>query len=164
MLHIIAHRGNLNGANAEKENHPDYIKIAIEEGFGVEVDLWADRNEKLGWNLFLGHDERQYQITRKFLTHLPKFAIFIHCKNVTALEWCKWIGIENYFFHNTDDVTLTSSGYFWTYPNSKITLIPNHSIPVIVSKENLLWEFEQVKNCYGICTDDAYYYKSKFNS
>jgi len=28
-MKLIAHRGNINGPNPEKENHPDYINTAI---------------------------------------------------------------------------------------------------------------------------------------
>jgi hypothetical protein len=42
---LIAHRGNLNGPNKESENMPDYINIAIEKGFYVEIDVWLINNK-----------------------------------------------------------------------------------------------------------------------
>ena len=36
----IAHRGNTRGPNPEKENQPEYILQAINEGFDVEIDVW----------------------------------------------------------------------------------------------------------------------------
>ena len=46
---IISHRGNINGPEPQKENLPDYIDFALENGLDVEVDLW--------WNkgIYLGH-------------------------------------------------------------------------------------------------------------
>ena len=32
---LISHRGNLTGKNPERENHPDYIKEALDLGFDV---------------------------------------------------------------------------------------------------------------------------------
>ena len=36
---LIAHRGNINGPDKAKENHPDYINKAIEAGYNVEIDI-----------------------------------------------------------------------------------------------------------------------------
>jgi glycerophosphoryl diester phosphodiesterase len=49
---LIAHRGNLNGKQPERENSPEYIKEALEKGYHVEVDVWLKETN----NLFLGHD------------------------------------------------------------------------------------------------------------
>ena len=37
---LIAHRGNTRGPKPEKENQPEYILQAIQEGFDVEIDVW----------------------------------------------------------------------------------------------------------------------------
>ena len=49
------------------------------------------------------------------------------------------------FFHQEDDVTLTSKGYIWTYPNKQLT---NKSmvLPKTIDK-NL--------ECFGVCTDEV---------
>ena len=41
---LISHRGNINGKNPEKENHPDYIWVAIQAGYEVEIDVWFKDN------------------------------------------------------------------------------------------------------------------------
>ena len=64
-MHLISHRGNLNGSIAEKENSPSYIDEAIKSGFHVEIDLFA-----IGKTLFLGHDFPQYKIDEEFLEDL----------------------------------------------------------------------------------------------
>ena len=47
-MKLIAHRGNINGPNPEKENHPDYINTAIKSGYDVEVDVWFIDNKTGG--------------------------------------------------------------------------------------------------------------------
>jgi hypothetical protein len=49
---LISHRGNLNGPNPERENHPDYIWEALRAGFEVEIDVWWVEGK-----FKLGHDE-----------------------------------------------------------------------------------------------------------
>ena len=39
-MKLIAHRGNVNGPNPDKENHTDYINEAIILGYDVEIDVW----------------------------------------------------------------------------------------------------------------------------
>jgi hypothetical protein len=46
---LISHRGNINGKQPSKENHPLYIFEAIKQGFQVEIDVWfIDGKFKLG--------------------------------------------------------------------------------------------------------------------
>jgi hypothetical protein len=46
---LISHRGNINGKQPDKENHPLYIFEAIKQGFQVEIDVWfIDGKFKLG--------------------------------------------------------------------------------------------------------------------
>ena len=37
---LISHRGNLFGADKERENSPKIIESAIGQGFDVEIDVW----------------------------------------------------------------------------------------------------------------------------
>lgn len=50
-MKIISHRGNLNGPNKQTENTIESIKLAINLGFDVEIDVWYIDNI-----LYLGHD------------------------------------------------------------------------------------------------------------
>ena len=60
-MKLISHRGNLNGPNKERENHPDYIWEALQAGYEVEIDVWwVDGKFKLG------HDEPQYDFPFQF--------------------------------------------------------------------------------------------------
>ncbi len=47
----IAHRGNLEGPNKERENEPSYLKEAIEAGYDVEVDGVIGKATKMAWDL-----------------------------------------------------------------------------------------------------------------
>ena len=39
-MKLISHRGNFKGKEPLNENHPDYIRKAIDHGFEVEIDVW----------------------------------------------------------------------------------------------------------------------------
>jgi len=137
---LIAHRGNLNGAAVERENHPDQIDLCIRSGFEVELDL----REKSG-ALFLGHDLAQYETSLDWLES-RKSKIWVHCKDVGALEAV--LGSDlNYFWHDRDDHTITSKGHIWSYPGVRLC---SKSIAVMPEK----WEKDGVSlKCEGICSD-----------
>ena len=139
-MKIISHRGNINGPNNERENHPDYINEAIEKGYDVETDVWFI-NDK--W--YLGHNNPEYEIKYNFLFD-SRF--WLHAKNGEAFY--KLFKDKNYnfnvFWHTTEDWILTSKGYIWTYPNKKL-----YSESVCVLPE--LGYDGDLKECYGICSD-----------
>ena len=138
----IAHRGNLNGPNPEKENEPSYIVSAINQGFDCEVDRWKTEN-----GFFLGHDEPQYEIKDSFLFELSD-KLWIHCKNLEALTFVsKEASTLNGFWHQEDDFTLTTKGYIWTYPNRPTS---EKSILVNLGIWSQLIEKKRLK---GICSD-----------
>ena len=156
MPRLIAHRGNLNGPNPEKENHPDYIHAAIQKGYEVEVDLW-----KMNGDLYLGHDSPQYKINQKYLDLIASAdSLWTHAKNIEAFQYLschenlhytkKW----NYFWHQEDDYTLTSLQYIWAYPGKKLT---NNSVCVL--PERTKCDTLSLQSCKGICTDYVYEYE-----
>ncbi len=137
-MKLISHRGNINGKNFERENHPDYILKAVEKKFDVEIDIWYVNK---AW--YLGHDEPQYKINYDFLK-LKK--LWLHAKNGDAFYNLLNDKKNNVFYHTNEDWVLTSKKYIWTYPNQ--LLYPN-SICVLPEKGYL----GNLKNCYGICSD-----------
>jgi hypothetical protein len=149
---FISHRGNLTGANTLLENHPTYIQHALEEGVDVEVDIWF-----IDGQFHLGHDNPQTQLPEHFLTDER---IWFHCKNVEALyaiekrEFFQGTSIK-YFWHQEDDVTLTSNKKIWTYPGK--LLVPG-SIAVLpeVARKGDVW------SCYAICTDEIFQYRDMY--
>lgn len=140
---LIAHRGNIDGPRPESENNPTYLIEAIDMGYDVEIDVWS-----LGGKLFLGHDEPQYEVSIEFLQN-NKF--WCHCKNIPALQQLLQNNVHC-FFHKSDDVTLTSKNYIWTFPKKR--LLPGS---VCVMPE---YGFDgDLLDCVGICSDYVQNYR-----
>ncbi len=145
---LISHRGNITGSNPNKENHPDYILKALQQGYDVEIDVWYTDK------FMLGHDKPQYgfpfDLLEKFHTNL-----WIHCKNVKALIKMKEIDHLsprlNYFWHEEDTVTLTSKNHVWAYPGKQPI---KNSIAVMPELYN-----DDTSQCVGICSDYIKRYK-----
>jgi hypothetical protein len=142
---LISHRGNINGKLPELENSIDYINNAIKLGYDVEIDVWMIEGV-----LFLGHDEPQYGITQHWLNERCT-KLWIHCKNIEAVEWFSDIGVFNWFWHETDTITLTSNGYVWAYPGKQPI---KNSIAVMPELHN-----DDVSMCSGVCSDYIENYK-----
>lgn len=134
----IAHRGNTNGTSIH-ENQLWYIQKAIDSGYDAEIDVWSINDR-----LWAGHDSAQYLIDETFLQS-NKDKLWIHCKNFEALSYFSSKGFfYNYFWHQTDDYTVTSHGFVWTYPGKQVG-----EWSIIVDLEN-----KTEYNCYGICSDN----------
>lgn len=145
-MKLISHRGNLNGKNTERENNPTYIDEALKLGFDVEIDIWI-----VGDKIMLGHDSPQYQIDEDWL-HQRADNLWVHCKNIKAVEWCNLYGWMNYFWHESDTLTITSAGFLWVYPGKQ----PVHnSIAVLPEIHN-----DDLSVCYGVCSDYIVKYKN----
>lgn len=150
-MRLIAHRGNINGPESDNENHPDYIVNSINKGFDVEVDI---KYNIVDHKLYLGHDEPKYKIDWIWLGKY-KHHLWIHCKNLEALcEFSSGTSGFNYFWHQTDDYTLTSTNKIWTYPGGPYT---NRSVIVLpeCSIDPNTTQFLDIKkyDCYGVCSD-----------
>ncbi len=139
---LISHRGNINGKDESKENKPSYIVDAIRKGYNVEVDFWYDNGK-----FVLGHDEPQYSIPIDFIENYYRY-LWIHCKNHDALS--KLVEIDrggvyfNYFWHDTDDVIITSKGYMWANPGTYI----EGSIAVMPE-----YKKDKIEGRLGVCSD-----------
>lgn len=142
---MIAHRGNINGPNPERENAPDYIQEALDAGYDVEVDLWHVDGK---W--FLGHDEPKYEIDPRFLVNEN---LWIHCKNTAALDEIQMmmnvlsrLRKPNYFWHEEDERTLTSQGLIWTYPGKELA----HLSIAVLPERFPDWD---ISKAIGFCSD-----------
>ena len=146
-MRLISHRGNLEGSNPERENHPDYIYEALQAGYDVEIDVWwVDGKFKLG------HDGPQYDFPFDLLTNFHT-KLWIHCKNMDALSYLNELDSSgsklNYFSHEDDLGVLTSRGYIWsTHLYDRGILV----MPEVFNKE-------PNKNTFGICSDYIKNYK-----
>lgn len=137
-MKLIAHRGNTSGRQANYENQPDYIESSIIKGFDAEIDVWFQDG------FYSGHDCPQFDIDMDFLLEFHK-SLWIHCKNIEALETLSSIPQLNVFWHQDDDYTLTSKGFIWTYPHKKIC---KKSVIVCGSSQ-----YSKYQNCFGVCSD-----------
>jgi len=137
-MKLIKHRGNFEGIKKELENKPEYINIALNNGYDVEIDV---RYVNGLW--YLGHDEPQYKVD--IIDYLDK-RCWLHCKNPKAFEKLfNDYNTANFFWHQTDAYTMTSSGLIWAFPGSKrldnsVVLFPKNS--------------EEIFNVYGVCDND----------
>tara|TARA_Y100000310_G_C20666523_1_gene807808 strand:+ start:328 stop:756 length:429 start_codon:yes stop_codon:yes gene_type:complete len=139
----IAHRGNINGRNVEKENRPEYILNALEQGYDVEIDIRHHNGR-----IYLGHSEPQYKIDKEFL---KADGLWIHCKNIEAVEqMLKWNENVNWFWHEKDKVTITKHGYVWCFPGNECD-------------GGIMVEFGQDtdKEIIGVCSDNIERWKKR---
>lgn len=140
-MKIISHRGNLEGPDPSKENDPRQIEIVLATTkFLVEVDLWINDSK-----FELGHDYPEYPIDPEWLLKYKDYLV-IHAKDVNTANTLYITGKKfNWFFHNTDDMTLTSQGWIWSYPGVYMT----NGIVVELGKPNKA----MILNTFGVCTD-----------
>jgi hypothetical protein len=139
-MKLISHRGNLNGKNIELENEPSYISDALSQGFDVEIDVWF-KNGKF----FLGHDYPKYEVVKQFLKNK---SLWCHAKNIECLYEIIDDDDIHSFWHQKDDVTLTSKNILWTYPGQNLT---KKSVCVLPEKTN--HNLTEIKKCFGVCSD-----------
>ena len=139
-MKLIAHRGNVNGRLESWENKPTYIDLAISKGYDVEVDVWYKDNV-----LWLGHDEAQYAVTLQFFKDRIS-NLWIHCKNIEAINYFKMTQYKfNYFWHETDTISLTSLNYIWAFPGKQPI---ENSIAVMPEIFN-----DDTSRAIGVCSD-----------
>ncbi len=140
---LISHRGNTNGSIIERENTQEYILEALSKGYDCEIDLWVIDNI-----LYLGHDKPMYIISNDFIINNKK-KLWIHCKNVLALQYLINTDI-NYFYHDKDNYTITSKNIIWGNINSEII---DNMICVMPEKYTNYVNKSKLLKCRGICSD-----------
>ena len=145
-LIYISHRGNINGKILDLENHPDYINNTLKE-FNVETDIWY-----LDKKFILGHDQPNFEIKESWLKE-NKDKLWLHCKNIKALEYFSFRSSYHYFWHEEDTITLTSLGYTWAYPGKQPI---KNSIAVLPELHN-----DNLSLCIGICSDFIQKFKQR---
>ena len=123
-------------------NKQFFVNEAIKKGFNVEVDVRFKKGD-----FYLGHDSPETKINYRFLENKK---IWCHAKNPDAIFKLSQIK-AHYFWHQEDDYTITSKGFFWTYPGKKLL---KKSICVLPEKAN----YDKIE-CLGICSDFIERYK-----
>lgn len=141
-LKIIAHRGNLEGPSSS-ENAPHYLQRALDLGFDIEADVWMLENGEL----WLGHDKPQYRLFEDDGWFLESKKVWVHCKNIGALQYFKDSAHRcHYFYIDIDDFVLTDKGVIWG---------TNLKCNVLVDANAKTYDPERHGDCEGICTDYA---------
>ncbi len=135
---LISHRGNINGKQPNKENAPFYINNALKLGYNVEIDIWWYNN-----SFYLGHDVPTYKVDVKYL---HDYRLWCHAKNLEAIVEMSKHPTIHYFWHQKDDITLTSKGYIWAYPGKQPI---KNSIAVLPELYN-----DDLGVCKGVCSDN----------
>ena len=141
---LIAHRGNINGRNPERENTISYIEEALKAGYHCEIDVLKFD----GTQFYLGHDEPQEAVSIEWLISNN---LWCHAKTYNALEAMTVLGIHC-FYHKNDEYTMTSRGWIWAYPGQ-----PGGKYTIAVHPEEL--HPGDVMKFAGVCSDHV----SKFN-
>jgi hypothetical protein len=144
-MRFIAHRGNIDGPNVQRENTPSYILEALHLGFDCEIDVWILDNI-----LYSGHDSPSCIIDIDFILQ-HKDRLWIHCKNYSALKFFTVVHKSiNCFYHDKDSYTITSQQVVWGNINSHII---ENMICVMPEKYSTVPSNFQLKQCSGICSD-----------
>jgi hypothetical protein len=144
----ISHRGNLRGPDSSLENKPEHVASLVQQGYQVEVDVRTSPDGRL---LFLGHDEPQYAIPESFL-QLP--GLWCHAKDYGALQRLASLNVH-YFWHDIEDLVLTSHRVPWVHPRMELERFPLELIKrsVLVLPEKSPTNKDYVKRCCAVCTD-----------
>jgi len=138
MMILIAHRGNVNGKNPERENTIEYIEEAIKKGYHCEIDICKFDGEKF----YLGHDIPGEAVSVQWLGSKP---VWCHAKSFNALEALTTLGIHC-FYHQNDDYVMTNQGWIWAYPGQ-----PGGRYTIAVHPEKL--HPGDIKKFAGVCSD-----------
>ena len=138
---FIAHRGNTVGPQPSFENKQSYLQEAIDEGYHVEVDVQLWRGA-----LYYGHDEPTDHVDESFI---KKREVIVHAKTFETVSPLLVMGCHT-FFHQEDDVTLTSRQKIWCYPGK----FPQSSSAIWLDLHNIALP-DDIPDIYGICGDYA---------
>jgi len=140
-MKLISHRGNLYGPNPDIENRPYQIQLVLTQGYDCEIDL-----RYINGTLYLGHDTPDWVIDHDFL---EQPGLWIHAKNLAALEYLKRFQNLEYFWHQIDDYTLTSKNHIWTYPDRPLS---ESSIAVMPELHMDIASIKTLK-VFAVCSD-----------
>lgn len=138
---FIAHRGNYDGIQTERENTIDYLRQAYNMGFGVECDLQVQDGV-----LYFGHDEPQETADWHFLL---RPYVFCHAKTVDTMQ-VLMNGGAHCFWHEEDQLTLTNRGLMWCYPG----VYPVHAKSIWLDLQGYDTPCIKDTNIFGVCGDN----------
>jgi len=139
-MNFIAHRGNTSGPQPTFENTEDYLQDAINKGYHVEVDIQLYRGA-----LYYGHDAPNTYVNEKFI---KQWEVICHAKTFETMG--PLLDLNTHcFFHQEDDITLTSKGKIWCFPGN----FPRHPSAIWLDLHNTPLP-DEIPNIWGICGDN----------
>ena len=141
----ISHRGNINGKQPDRENHPVYIFEALAQGYWCEIDVWLTDS-----GIQLGHDLPQYPVNENMLR---MERLVCHAKNPQALAHMLAMEDVHCFWHDSDDYTLTSRNWIWAYPGK--AAIGNNSYIALPEIHQ-----QDISGFAGVCSDVIEQYRN----
>ncbi len=152
-MFLIAHRANLNGPST-LENSPKQVDVCLDLMIDCEVDLWVNNGKFL-----LGHDFGQHEVDLEWLTSRQD-SLWVHCKNSEALDVLTNSPKHslNFFWHQSDDYTVTSKGFVWVYPGQKV---PPNGVGVLPEHWLTKDRIHEVFSGFAICTDFVLKYRTE---
>ena len=104
---IIAHLGNIDGRQPERENTLKYVRAALAAGWHVCVDV-----QFVNGGFILPNDRGFDRAPPSFFS---KQRVWSRCYNAETMDALCDIGAHA-FFHTTELPTLTSAQFIWTLP------------------------------------------------
>lgn len=142
-MKLISNKGNLRGIISEYENTPEYIEAALNSGFDVKIDLLLNDGK-----LFIGNDSNKIKLDIDWLEKYHN-KLWLECKDINLIQKLNQLdnrGVYlNYFWHENDQITLTSRGYILSYIDEPV-------IGAIIMTPTI--KNDKIKLCYGICSDN----------
>ena len=142
-MKLISNKGNLRGIISEYENTPEYIEAALNSGFDVKIDLLLNDGK-----LFIGNDSNKIKLDIDWLEKYHN-KLWLECKDINLIQKLNQLDNRgaylNYFWHENDQITLTSRGYILTYIDEPV-------IGGIIMTPTI--KNDKIKLCYGICSDN----------
>lgn len=153
MLYF-SNNGNINEINLERQSSPDYILEAIDKGFKVKCSIRLMSDD----NFWLGEEEAIHKIEDNFLIDNAKY-LLIHCKNISSLykihEFEKQHKNLHYYYHSTDNISITSKKYFLLDYGKK----PISDNTIVMFPEETNFQKRDLDGCAGIVSNTIDFYK-----
>jgi hypothetical protein len=86
--------------------------------------------------------------------------LWCHAKNIEAVLMMKKENNIHYFWHQTDDITLTSQGYMWAHPRKQPIENSIAVMPDIYQIDLDIRDISRILHkCQGICSDSINKYR-----
>jgi hypothetical protein len=140
----IAHRGNYDGRNVDRENTPDYVNEAISAGYNVLVDAWLIDKE---W--MLGAD---FPLHKVHLSFFERPEVWVRARNLVGYVSLFHNHTAHVFWQHKDDFTFTSKCIKWANKN----ILTHDGVMVFPEFNDYYMQMIRLGHLdpLGVCSDD----------